>query len=211
MRGGRREDAILRRLHHALPHSAMETALCSHSTNCYRSGIPNFRHCHRCYWSLHCCHRRRCWSSRLLHLSQGLCQRLPWNWYCLDHGCHLLGSSGRGLHCPCWKLGILSDCLLYRGWSCHLDLGCQKTSCCGWRAGRTQVLQDLSSSFGCSMSPSPLWRPMALSNLDSKSRFSHNTLHINLATRKYSSSAPASDSGHLVVIQTQKRLKQNKT
>ena len=106
------------------------------------------------YWGRYCW--QLCWKCDWLQC----CQRVPGYWYRLDHGCHLLGSSGRKIHRSRWKVwhcwlvrrvlrlmcslqpGFLCDRLLY--WS---HLGCphppgQKTPRCWRRAGRPQALQD---------------------------------------------------------------------
>ena len=106
------------------------------------------------YWG------RYCWQlcGKCYRLQR--CQCVPGYWYRLDHGCRLLGNSGREVHCSRGKVcvtagcrmrvrlifpfqpGFLCDRLLY--WShpgCPHPAG-QKTSRCWWRAGRTQALQD---------------------------------------------------------------------
>ena len=106
------------------------------------------------YWG------RYCWQlcGKCYRLQR--CQCVPGYWYRLDHGCRLLGNSGREVHCSRGKVcvtagcrmrvrlifpfqpGFLCDRLLYWSHPGCPDPAGQKTSRCWWRAGRTQALQD---------------------------------------------------------------------
>merc|ERR1719346_982907 len=71
-RGGRGEDAFLRRLHHALPHPAMETYLCFHPSHRTRQRLYYICRFYPLHRGVHCNYRRHCRPPRLLHLPQRL-------------------------------------------------------------------------------------------------------------------------------------------
>jgi len=60
----------------------------------------------------------------------------------MDHGCYILGGSGRNLQGWAWKLGILCHHLLYWGFACHHHSNAQKKSSCRWWAWWTKTFQD---------------------------------------------------------------------
>ena len=105
-----------------------------------------------CHWRWDC--RQLCGQRDRLQR----CQRVPWYRHRLDHGRHLLGVPGRGLHCPRRKVaflssylsnltrasqpGLLRDHLLSGSSVCHPHPFGKTTSCSGWRARWTQDLQN---------------------------------------------------------------------
>jgi len=60
----------------------------------------------------------------------------------MDHGCCILGSSGRNLQGWARKLGILCHHLLYWGFACHHHSNAQKKSSCRWWTWWTKTFQD---------------------------------------------------------------------